>query len=171
MSQSPGTRAALDECIHQLKERSLARIETCFGQLSDEEIWHRPNENVVSVGNLILHLCGNVTQWVITTFTDEPDNRVRDLEFSTTGPIPKEELLAKITGVVDRACQVIDGLTDEQWAAPCSVQGTKQTGASTVIHVVEHFSYHTGQITLHTKLAKNVDLQYYGGQDLNITAP
>lgn len=169
MSQSPGLRAAIDECTHQLKERALFRIEKCFGQLSDEEIWHRPNENVVSIGNLVLHLCGNVTQWIITTFTDAPDERVRDLEFSTVGPIPKAELLEKIRGVVDRACEVIEGLTDEQWAGPCRVQGTDQTGASTVIHVVEHFSYHTGQITLHTKLVKNVDLQYYGGQDLTIT--
>lgn len=169
MSQSPGLRAAIDECTHQLKDRSLARIEKCLGELSDEEIWHRPNENLVSVGNLILHLCGNVTQWVITTFTDEPDKRVRDLEFETTDPIPKYELLSRISGVVDRACEVIEGLDDEQWAGPQKVQGTDQTGASTVIHAVEHFSYHTGQITLHTKLAKNVDLQYYGSQDLNIT--
>ena len=154
------------ECLRRLVE-SEERIVKCIGLLSDEQIWHRPNTHVVSVGNLVLHLCGNVGQWINSTLGEFPDIRKRDSEFEEVGPLPKSELVARLGRVMKLARRTIEELSPEGFTATWSVQGFQETGVSILLHVVEHFSYHTGQITLHTKLLLDLDTGYYAGQDLN----
>src|SRR5262245_61595800 len=81
-----------DECCVHLRE-GRERIHSCIGRLSEAQVWRRPNANTVSVGNLVLHLCGNVRQWINATLGGGKDTRQRDLEFSEPGPIPSAELL------------------------------------------------------------------------------
>lgn len=144
------------------------RLHKCLGMLTAEQLWHRPNANTVSVGNLVLHLCGNVGQWINATLGGEADGRQRDLEFDERGQIPSAELIARLDRTMDRALKVIAELTDEQLLRTYAVQVYQPTGIGILVHVTEHFSYHVGQVTLHTKLLLNVDTGYYAGKDLNL---
>ncbi|MEP3209888.1 MAG: DinB family protein [Maribacter sp.] len=137
-------------------------------QLSEEDIWKRPNASLNSVGNLILHLCGNITQYVISSLGETLDARERDMEFSTESGYTKEELLQKLTETVAIAKRVINDASVAQFIRKREVQGFYFSGIGVVLHAVEHYSYHTGQIAFWTKQLKNTDLGFYDGMDLNI---
>jgi len=137
-------------------------------ELSEEEVWKRPNESLNSVGNLILHLCGNITQYVISSLGESEDKRERDIEFSTESGFTKKELLEKLTETLDIAKRVIFDANIEQLLKVRSVQGFSFSGIGVVLHAVEHYSYHTGQIAFWTKQLKNKDLGFYDGMDLKI---
>lgn len=152
----------------RLFEEGVPRIKKCLAQLSTEEIWHRPNENLVSIGNLVLHLCGNVRQWVVAGLGDRKDTRVRQIEFNTTGPISTEKLLSDLEHVMTEVEEVLNEISPEDLLKIRKVQGIfEETGISILVHVVEHFSYHVGQITRDTKMIRNMDMGYYGGMDLD----
>lgn len=157
------------ESVRRLRE-GQERVHSCVQRLDADALWHRPNAHVVSVGNLVLHLSGNVGQWINSTLGARPDRRQRALEFSATGPMDKRELLERLDSTLASAFDVIRGLSEADLTRTWAVQGFQETGTAVVLHVVEHFSYHVGQITLHTKLLLDVDLGYYAGQDLNRTA-
>ena len=148
-------------------ERNTPRIVTCLGQLSEYDVWVRPNESSNSVGNLILHLCGNITQYIISSIGHVPDDRERDTEFLTTGGFTKKELLDKLGATVLEAVRVINEASLEELLRVRSVQGYNYSGIGNIIHVTEHYSYHTGQIAFWTKLLKNKDLGFYANIDLN----
>jgi len=139
-----------------------------LGQLAEDDVWKRPNESLNSVGNLILHLCGNITQYVISSLGESEDKRARDVEFSTTSGYSKKELLDKLIETVDLAKRVIFDSSLEQLLKIRSVQGFSFSGIGVVLHAVEHYSYHTGQIAFWTKQLKNKDLGFYEGVDLKI---
>lgn len=159
--------ALIAESKHRLLDESLPRIKKCLELCDDTEIWHRANDQVVSIGNLVLHLCGNVRQWIICGLGGQPDRRNRDAEFSEQGPVPKAELERRLDETMAKAGRAIDGVDPASLLETRTVQGNEETGISILVHVVEHFSYHTGQISYITKLRKHVDLGYYAGQDLN----
>ncbi|MEO1513514.1 MAG: DinB family protein [Bacteroidota bacterium] len=146
---------------------NLPRIDKCLGMLSEEKVWWTPNGHVNSIGNLILHLSGNVTQWILSGIGGAEDVRERDLEFSTTGGHNKADLYNKIEAVVEQAAEVIRQMDADVLAQKYNIQGFDNTGYGVVIHVIEHFSYHTGQIALMTKLLENQDLGFYADDDLN----
>jgi len=126
------------------------------------------SSNTNSIGNLILHLCGNITQYAHASLGNEKDERLRDLEFSTQGGFSKKELLEKITSVTEKAIQIIDNISEEELLRKRKVQGFDYTGISIIIHITEHFSYHVGQIAFFTKLLCDKDLGFYEDFDLNI---
>ena len=159
-------RALVRECRRRLFEESLPRIRKCLSHLTDDEVWLRPNENVPSVGNLVLHLCGNVRQWIGSGLGGAPDERDRPNEFSERGPHPKADLLARLEATLAEAGHVMDRVDPSRLLDKRPVQVFEESGLSILIHVVEHFSYHTGQITTFVKTRKNVDLGYYAGIDL-----
>lgn len=156
------------EAIRRLRE-GQERIRSCVRRLSTEQLWRRPNANVVSVGNLVLHLSGNIGQWVNSTLGARPDGRRRDDEFNETGPIAARALLERLDSTLAYAFDVLGGMDRKDLERTWSVQGFREPGMAIVLHVVEHFSYHVGQITLHTKLLLDVDTGYYSGHDLNRT--
>ena len=88
-------------CVRQwrsrFEERYLPRIVGCLEQLSDDEIWWRPNEASNSIGNLVLHICGNMRQWIISGLGGAEDLRQRDKEFDERGPVARDALAGKIT--------------------------------------------------------------------------
>jgi len=148
-------------------EENTRRIATCISLLTDQEVWHRPNESSNSIGNLMLHLCGNITQYIISSLGETKDNRNRDLEFSQKGNITKTLLLEKLENTISKAIEVIKKTTREKLIKIHAVQGFQLSGIGIIIHVVEHYSYHTGQISFYTKLLKDQDLGYYANIDLN----
>ena len=152
----------------RLFEEGVPRIKKCLSELNEEEVWQRPNENLVSIGNLILHLCGNVRQWLVCGIGCREDTRVRQTEFDEKGPIPNEELIVKLESVMAEVEEVLSEIQPEDLLAIRSVQGLfTESGISILVHVVEHFSYHVGQITWQTKLLKNIDVGYYATMDLD----
>lgn len=160
-------RALLGETKRRLFEESMPRLRKCFAQLTEEEIWRRPNAEVVSMGNLALHLCGNVRQYILCGLGGAPDDRERDREFAETGPIPAAELLARLERVMADVDSVLDRLDPASLLEVRRVQGFAESALSILVHVVEHFSYHVGQMTYFVKSTKAVGLGYYAGIDLN----
>ena len=140
---------------------SLRQIEKCLNLLSPEQVWHRPNEVSNAIGNLVLHLAGNVRQWIIASLGGEAFARDRSAEFAQREPLPTDEILDRLRETVERACDVIGGVTPDALAARVTIQGYNVTGLEAVFHVVEHFSLHTGQIVYATKLLINQDLSQY----------
>jgi uncharacterized damage-inducible protein DinB len=150
----------LDYSASKLRELS-SRIETCLGELTEEQVWARGKQSENAVGNLVLHLCGNVGQWIVSTLGGHPDQRVRDAEFAARGGLRKTDLAARLRSTVDEALQVIGGLPEEQLAARHVIQGYDVSVLEAIYHVVEHFSMHTGQIIFITKLLTTADLGFY----------
>ena len=156
----------LNDCIQHLNEYTQ-RIQTCLQLLTEEEVWHQPTSASNSVANLILHLCGNMTQYVLSSLGGLPDERQRDLEFTTAGGLTKEELFTRLSTVVARVTEVLLQQDEASLLQTRTVQGFQKTGIAIVLHITEHYSYHTGQIALLTKLMTNQDLGFYKGLDLN----
>jgi uncharacterized damage-inducible protein DinB len=145
-----------------IAKQNLPFIVKSLQQLSEEEIWWRPNAASNSAGNLVLHLCGNVRQWIISGLGGATDKRQRDREFSEQGPIPERALVTQLRRTVRDALRVLAKLNDDSLAREYSIQGYEDvTGLEAVFHVTEHFSYHTGQIIYITKLKRGEDLRFW----------
>ena len=142
-------------------EQLCGRIEACLGRLTYEQVWMRNSANEKAVGNLVLHLCGNVTQWIGAGVASRPDVRHRDEEFAARGEVQPEELKTRIRAVVDDAIAVLRGLPAERLMERIVVQNYDQSVLDAIYHIVEHFSMHTGQILFATKLLTGADLGYY----------
>jgi Protein of unknown function (DUF1572) len=144
------------------------RMKECVAPLSEEQVWWRPNEASNSIGNLILHLNGNVGQWLVASFNKADDRRDRPAEFAAKEGATAAELLAKLGATLDAAAKVLDRLTIEELLAEYEVQGYENIrGLEAVYQVVEHFGLHYGQILYITKLLTKKDLGFY--KELNKT--
>lgn len=157
------------EVHRRLLGEGVPRIQKCLSELSEAEIWYRPNSQSNSVGNLVLHLCGNVRQWILTGLAEYPDTRQRQLEFDEKGPLPTADLLRRLDEVMAEVAAYLQVMPVEKLTQPIVVQGFKETGLTVLVHVVEHFSYHVGQIAYFTKWKKNVDTLFYEDEDLDVT--
>lgn len=146
---------------YHLSEDFLPKIERCLDVLTDKQIWWRANAQSNSIGNLVLHLSGNARQWIVCGLGSSTDSRDRDAEFAQRELIPREELrvLLKQTLIdVDKTLAQFDAaaLLD-----PRVIQGLEVSALEAILHVVEHFSMHTGQIILITKMLSGSDLAFY----------
>jgi uncharacterized damage-inducible protein DinB len=148
------------QCVHVLKEVHLPRILLCLKELSRRQIWWRPNEASNSVGNLVLHLEGNVRQWIISGLGGAPDKRERDKEFSERRQIQRQMLASRLQKTVREACRVLQKLSAEDLARVHVTQKYQVTGLEAAFHVAEHFSHHAGQIILLTKMLTGSDLKF-----------
>ena len=156
----------LTEIKRRLFEECLPRTRQCLQQLNEDQIWYRPNTNSNSVGNIVLHLCGNVRQWIGAGLGGQADIRERDKEFAEKGPIPRAVLLAKLNDLEKEVRQVLATVQPKDLLNKRKVQIYEESGLSILVHVVEHFSYHVGQLTYIVKMLQDVDTGYYAGQDL-----
>lgn len=143
--------------LQQLNER----IETCLDRLATEQIWWREAETQNAVGNLVLHLSGNLGQWILTGVGGEPDTRRRDEEFSARGGVEADELKRRLRERVQAAVAVIQALPESRMTERIRVQGYDTSVMEAVYHVVEHFALHAGQIFYATKLLARADLGFY----------
>jgi uncharacterized damage-inducible protein DinB len=151
-------------CVRQwrsrFEERYLPRIVGCLEQLSDEEIWWRPNEASNSIGNLVLHICGNMRQWIISGLGGAADLRERDKEFAERGLVARKALLGRFQQTVSEAGVVMARLEPAALTRPYRIQGYDVTGYEAAAHVIEHVAYHAGQIIYITKLKRAKDLGF-----------
>ena len=150
----------LASCIDSLTQ-FVGRIETCFAKLTEDQIWFRATETQNAPGNLALHLAGNVRQWIICGLGGQEDKRIRHLEFDARGGQSGAALGANLRKTVDEAIAVISGLTTQELIRERDIQGSRVTGVHALLHVVEHFGQHTGQIILLTKALTGEDLGFY----------
>ena len=144
-----------------LREEYLPKIERCVEKLTDEQVWWRPNEESNSVGNLLLHLSGNARQWIVSGLGGTPDGRRRQTEFDERRVIPRAELLEILRTTIAEVDGVLAGFDPARLLDSYPIQGTKSTALEAIFHVTEHFSMHTGQIILLTKMLTQTDLTFY----------
>jgi hypothetical protein len=138
------TQQCLDDCV--------GKIEHCLDQISVEQVWWRPHESMNSIGNLLLHLTGNVRQWVVAGLGGAADIRDRPHEFAETGPIPKDNLLGQLKEAVNNAKIVFSQTTTEEMLSERCIQGFDVTGWGAIFSSVPHFKGHTQEIICLTRM-------------------
>ena len=146
---------------------SWSRMRSAVENLTEQQLWWRPNEASNSIGNLLLHLNGNVRQWIVTSFNRRDDARNRAAEFAENASGTAGELIARLGTTMNEAEQVLLRLTEQDLLAPMDIQGYHTTGLAAVYHVVEHFGMHYGQIIYIVKALEGKDLGFYA--ELNKT--
>jgi uncharacterized damage-inducible protein DinB len=166
LSNSASVSNAFINCaIDFLTGEYLPKIERCLEQLTDEQIWWRPNEESNSIGNLVLHLCGNARQWIVCGLGSAPDTRTRDAEFAQRDAIPRPQLLQLLRATLGDVETVLRQLDPSTLLEQRKIQGSDVEVLQAIFHVTEHFSMHTGQIILLTKMLTASDLRFYGFED------
>lgn len=151
----------INESRDYLNNKYLPKIERCLEELTDEDIWWRPNEESNSIGNLVLHLEGNVREWIIGGVGNLPFERVRQQEFDERQMIPKGELIERLQKTLNEADEVLANLDPILLTERRQIQGREGTILRAIHHVVEHFSMHVGQIFMLTKMRTGKDLKLY----------
>lgn len=141
----------------------LAKIEQAVAPLSEEQLWWRGTEAGNSIANLLAHLHGNLSQWVLQGLGGLPFERHRSEEFAARpgpGSATKAELVATLATTVARCRETVRGLSADDLARVRRIQKYELDGYRALFHTVEHMSYHTGQIVLLAKL-QGVKLDFY----------
>lgn len=151
----------LEETRRYLLHEYLPKIAGCVRRLTDEDIWWRPNAASNSIGNLMLHLAGNVREWIVGGIGGAPTQRNRQREFDERTPISGTELLAELTAALQDADRVLAKATSDTLRERRRIQDLNATGLEVIYHVVEHFAMHAGQIMYITKLRTGEDLGFY----------
>jgi uncharacterized damage-inducible protein DinB len=162
--QSTVSQEFIAHSIYQM-ELNLPRIEKCFAQLTEAEVWQRPNSESNSIGNLIVHLSGNIQQWIVSSIGGATDIRQRDEEFEMQEGLSQKELYELLASTIQAAVDAIQNLTEQDLLKKQSVQGYQYSALGNILHVVEHLSYHIGQIAYWTKVMKASDLGFYDDND------
>ena len=166
-SHADVTHVFLEFSRRKLLDHYWTRLRACVESLTDEQVWWRPNQASNSIGNLILHLNGNVRQWLVASFNRQDDLRDRPAEFASENGLTAFELLERLSATMSEAAAVLDRLAEADLVAHYEIQGYHVTGLEAVYQVVEHFGLHYGQIAYITKNVIGRDLGFY--RELNKT--
>ena len=156
-------QAFLDKSRSLMLADYVPKIERSLDPLSDDDVWWRPNEASNSIGNLMLHLRGNVTMWIIGGVGTRPFERDRQAEFDERTKIPAVELKRRLRETVRQADDVLRSVSASELLTRRQIQGYDVTVLEAIYHVVEHFGMHTGQIILLSKARI--------GRELNLWEP
>lgn len=165
--QDTTTGLFLEFSRNKLVTQYWPRLKACIESLTDEQVWWRPNASSNSIGNLVLHLNGNMRQWVVAAFSKLDDRRDRPAEFAAMGGASRAELLAMLGATVSEVEATLQRLTEAELTAAYEIQGYNVHGLDAVYQMVEHFGLHYGQIAYITKMLKDEDLGFY--KELNKT--
>jgi uncharacterized damage-inducible protein DinB len=157
----------LEHSRQKLLQQYWPRLKACVESLNDEQLWWRPNEACNSIGNLLLHLNGNVRQWLVASFNRLEDSRNRPAEFNQRESISASALLTQLGATMKQASEVLARLTPADLLARYEIQGYKVSGLDAVYQVVEHFGLHYGQVLYIVKTLHGADLGFYS--ELNKT--
>jgi uncharacterized damage-inducible protein DinB len=155
------SRAFIQNARELLKDEYLPKIERCLEKLTDEQVWWRPSPESNSIGNLLLHISGNARQWIVCGLGGATDERQRQAEFAERKVIARDELLGRLRTTVADVDNVLGKFDPARLLDKYPIQGTEATALAAIFHVTEHFSMHTGQVILLTKMLANIDLVFY----------
>ena len=151
----------LEQARYFLGTEYRTQIRLAVEALPEDGLWWRANDQSNSVGNLLLHLNGNVRQWILGGVGQQPNERNRASEFAArTGPTASE-LLATLDRTLDEVDRVLGALTPAALLESRAIQGRDTTAMAAIFHVVEHFSQHLGQIILIAKLRAPGAINFY----------
>ncbi|HEV3341760.1 MAG TPA: DUF1572 family protein [Pirellulales bacterium] len=131
---------------------SLKKIVNCFAQLDDSDLWWRQHESHNSIQNVVLHLCGNVRQWIVHGVGGEPDVRHRPSEFADRQPLAKVDLLARLQETLAQADRALASFPAERLLESRRIQGFETKVLAAIFETVSHFVGHTHQIVYITRL-------------------
>jgi uncharacterized damage-inducible protein DinB len=151
----------IEEYQRLIELQYVPKIERCLEHLNEESIWWRPNPQVNSVGNLILHLSGNIRHWVVSGIAGEISQRNRDAEFSPNVKMFRDELVSTLRLAISDSKNVIMSLDPVDLLEKRMIRGRNVTIFYALMHVTEHFGMHTGQIIQLTKIITKEDLMFY----------
>jgi uncharacterized damage-inducible protein DinB len=151
----------LSASARTLRDGYLPKIKEAVELLTDEEIWSRSGESNNSVGNLILHLSGNIRQYILSGAGGKPDQRNRPLEFKANGGISRDLLLKELEKTVLEAYHVLATMDPHQLSEEGTIQSKKQMLCEAIYHSVEHFAYHAGQIIYIVKARRQHGFGWY----------
>ncbi len=138
-----------------------AKLRHALLALPSDRLWWRPNEHANSAGNLVLHLTGNVRQWIVSGVGGAADTRNRDEEFAAREGANAPELLETLEKTLSEVDAVLATLTPKSLGESRDIQGRRTTVFAAVYHVVEHFSTHTGQVILLAKIFAPGAISFY----------
>ena len=153
--------AFISQARSHLRDDFMPKIRRCFEVIDETDLLWRAQETSNSIGNLSLHLAGNVRQWIVSGVGGQPDVRERQKEFAQREALPKESLWQTLEKAVKESDQVLANFPGDKLMEARVIQGFDQTVLQAIFHVVEHFSFHTGQIIYIAKLRKGIDLKFY----------
>jgi uncharacterized damage-inducible protein DinB len=137
------------------------KIRLALEPLDETTIWKRETPESNSIGNLLLHLAGNVREWVVSGIGGEPSDRNRAQEFAVSSGFTKSELLSDLASSVRDADKILSRVSEADLDREVSIQGRDTTVLAAVYHVVEHFSMHTGQIIMLAKMYSARPIRFY----------
>jgi uncharacterized damage-inducible protein DinB len=152
-----------EDCLGQLEnllDQVVLKIDHCLQQLNDDQIWWRPTSELPSIGNLILHICGNLRQWGADGLQGISNARDRDAEFALESRFTRAELLQLLVGVKTDVLLAIAGCPSENWLVRREIQGFQVTGNGALLHTLPHAVGHTHQIVMLTRLQKGNDYRF-----------
>lgn len=155
----------IDKSRYYLAVEYTTKIRHCIDALPEDALWNRPNESCNSIGNLLLHLAGNIRQWIVGGVGQQQGTRDRAAEFAATGGGSRNELFENLERAVSEVDAVLAALKPEQLREERTIQGRKTTVMEAIYHVVEHFAMHTGQIVLMTKSYSPGVVSFYTDAD------
>lgn len=153
-------RTFLDSAIQQL-DASTAKVNHCAAQLNAAQLWWQPNPTQNSVGNLMLHLCGNVRQWIVSGVGGAPDVRDRPREFEPHPDISKDRLLETFRRAVEDAKQTLAQLDVARLLDRRRIQGFDTTVLVAVFDTVSHFQGHTQEVISLTRQQLGAAYEFY----------
>jgi len=137
------------------------KLRHCVAVLPRGFVWARPNAASNSIGNLLVHLTGNVSEWILGGVGGQSVDRYRAGEFAQTDGGDAAALLDDLEAVLGKAETVLSRLTEADLGRSLTVQARETTVLGAIYHVVEHFAMHTGQILLLTKIYAPGRIQFY----------
>ncbi len=149
----------LSTCLRKV-DAWWERINHCVRQLNEEQIWYRPHSSMNSVANILLHLCGNLTQWIVAGIRQEPDTRNRPQEFAERSPLAKDELLGRLEETLKKVKAVLSQLEPEQLLESRRIQGFDETILSAVFDSLSHMGGHVQEIIYITRLQLGEQYQF-----------
>lgn len=159
------------EAARYLDQVYPERLERALATLPEGDLWWRPHARALSVGTILTHLEGNVRQWLLSGLGGLPDERDRGGEFATTGGRSAEALFARLRATTAQAAALVAALDGPALAAKHQIQGFEVDALSAVLHVVEHFSWHTGQVVWIAKARAGADHDIAFYDDAVLNAP
>lgn len=146
--------AALEALRGRITRVLPVQIRACVEELSEEQLWWRPNEQANSVGNLVLHLSGSMSHYLSRGVGGFKYDRDRPAEFAERGPISKERLLATFDKVIDQASETFDRFDTARFLDPTDEVSYAPTIFDAIFNVAIHLATHAGQIIYITKMLK-----------------
>lgn len=158
------TANAADAFLHESViniEGARDHILHCLSQLNDEQAWWRPFEEANSIANILLHLCGNMTQWIIAPLTGRPDLRRREEEFARRDATSIAELRDRFVAVAGEAVAILKTFDSERLLDALRVQGYEVSVMGALYNSISHLRGHEQEIVYITRLQLQGAYRYW----------